>query len=172
MSNPWGLGITHGTVTLMPHNPSWTAAFEHEATAIRAAAGARIVAIMHVGSIAIPGIMAKPLLDIMIGVADLSDGPALEPLFRPLGYEYVPDAGVPEDHIFGKAQPRTHLVHVVQYEGNTWHRHLLFRDRLRADPDLAGQYERLKLALAATYPDNRGAYTAAKRAFIDDVVGR
>ena len=175
MHNPnsfsdWGLGLRKGTVALVDHNPAWQLAFEIEAARIRAALGPAMIDIQHFGSTAIPDIRAKPILDLMLGIADFDQGPLLEPALAQLGYVYVPHAGVPNDHVFGKGLNRTHLLHVVEHGGPDWNHKLRFRDRLRADPTLAGAYESLKIGLAEEFADNRAAYTAAKRQFIDDAV--
>ena len=169
-SSQWGLGLRKGTVVLVDHNPAWQRAFEIEAAQIRAALGPLAIEIQHVGSTAIPNIRARPILDLMLGIADFDQGPLLEPALAQLGYEYVPHAGVPNDHVFGKGLDRTHLLHVVEHDGPDWNHKLRFRDRLRADPTLAQAYESLKIRLAEEFADNRAAYTAAKQQFIVDAV--
>ena len=169
-SSDWGLGLRKGTVVLVDHNPAWQRAFEIEAAHIRAALGALAIDIQHFGSTAIPNIRAKPILDLMLGIADFDKGPLLEPALTQLGYEYVPHAGVSNDHVFGKGLDRTHLLHVVEHGGPDWNHKLRFRDRLRADPTLAQAYETLKIRLAKEFADNRAGYTAAKQQFIDEAV--
>ncbi|MDP9352751.1 MAG: GrpB family protein, partial [Chloroflexota bacterium] len=76
-------------------------------------------------------------------------------------------AGVPEHHVFGKGKPvRTHLLHVVEYGGRNWTENLHFRDALRASPELAAEYNALKLYLAECYPEERARYTQEKADFI------
>ncbi len=88
---------------------------------------------------------------------------------RSLGYDYVGTDMVPDDHLFGLGEARTHLVHAVEHCGYHWQRNLRFRDRLWADPALAVAYEKLKVGLAERFADSRASYTAAKRAFIDGI---
>jgi GrpB-like predicted nucleotidyltransferase (UPF0157 family) len=86
-----------------------------------------------------------------------------------LGYDYVGTDMVPDDHLFGLGVARRYLVHAVTHGGRHWVRNLRFRDQLRANPELAAVYERLKVDLAAKFPDSRAHYTAAKQAFIDAI---
>ena len=87
-----------------------------------------------------------------------------------VGYDYAAHAGVPDHHIFGKGAAPTHLAHFVEHEGQSWGECLLFRDRLRADAELARAYESLKVELAARHPQDRAAYTAGKTAFVSLVL--
>ncbi len=146
-TNPWGLGLRSRTVRLVDHNPAWQQAFAVEASHIRAALGEVVIDLQHFGSTSIPTIRAKPILDLMLGIADFDQGPSLAPALARLGYEYVPHAGVP-NHVFGKGVDRTHLLHVVAHDSPKWHRNLRFRDRMLADPRLAQAYEDLKARLA------------------------
>lgn len=169
-TNQWGLGLRKGTVLLVDHNPAWDDAFAAEATRIRQALGPVVIDLQHFGSTSIPTIRAKPILDLLLGIADFEQGPLLAPALANIGYDYVPHAGVPDDHIFGKGVDRTHLLHVVAHDGPKWHRNLRFRDRMLADPALARDYEALKARLAMEFADNRAAYTDAKQQFIDAAV--
>lgn len=167
ITNDFGLGLKQGVVLLVPHNPAWKTAFDLEAEVVRSVLGASLIDIQHIGSSSIPGIRSKPILDMMVGIKDLDAGPLFEPAMSSIGYDFARQAGVPNDHVFGKGVARTHLVHVVQFDGPTWHHNLRFRDRLRADPALAREYDDLKERLAVQFAQDRAAYTAAKRAFID-----
>ncbi len=168
-TDDFGLGLRQGTVLLVPHNPAWKTAFEIEAERIRLVLGNGQVDIQHIGSTSIPGIKSKPILDLMVGVEDLQMGPLLEPAMASIGYDFARHAGVPDDHVFGKGIERTHLVHVVEFNGPIWHHNLRFRDRLKASPELARHYDELKDQLAVRFSQDRAAYTAAKKAFIDQV---
>ena len=169
-TNQWGLGLRKGTVLLVDHNPAWHHAFETEATLIRTALGPVVIDLQHFGSTSIPTIRAKPILDLLLGIADFDQGPLLAPALAGIGYDYFPHAGVPNDHVFGKGMDRTHLLHVVAHNGPKWDRNIRFRDRLLADPALAQSYEALKDRLAVEFADNRAAYTDAKQQFIDAAV--
>ncbi len=164
--NPmYGLGLEQGVNRLVEYNSSWPLAFAEEAARIKAALGDRALAIEHYGSTAVPGLRAKPIIDLQIGVADIRDGMSFIEPMAGLGYDYAGDQGIPEHHIFGRGRARTHLAHVVVYGGEQWRRSLRFRDRLRSEPDVRAAYEALKLKLAASTV-TRSDYTAGKTAFV------
>ena len=164
--NPYGLGLEQDSNQLADPNPLWPHAFAEEAARIRAELGEKVLAIEHYGSTSVPGLRAKPIIDLQIGVADIDHGFLfIEPMAR-LGYDYAGDQGIPEHHIFGKGRARTFLAHVVVYRGIQWTRCLRFRDRLRSDTTLRSAYETLKLRLASDPALTRAAYTEGKSGFI------
>lgn len=163
------LGLRHGTVRLAPHTPRWAERYREEEARLREALEGVAVDIQHFGSTAILGIRAKPILDIIAGVRRMDDVFERREQLRALGYEYVPGAGVPGHHVFGKNQPRTHLLHVVEHGGRDWTENLWFRDRLRADPALAAEYDALKARLAEAHANDRAGYTAEKSAFVQRI---
>lgn len=163
-------GLPHGVVILADPAPAWASLYAQEAARIAAALGPVVIAIEHYGSTSIPGIKAKPIIDLLVGLPRLDDALSHIGAMEGLGYDYAVHAGVPEHHIFGKGAARTHLAHLVEHEGQSWDECLRFRDRLRADVELAQAYERLKVELAARHPQDRAAYTAGKTAFVADVV--
>jgi GrpB-like predicted nucleotidyltransferase (UPF0157 family) len=127
--------------------------------------------IHHVGSTAVPGLEAKPTVDILAGVADLETSRAcFEPLGG-LGYLYAPYRSE-EMHWFCKPGPtrRTHHLHLVPTGSRRFDDELAFRDRLRAEPEVAADYASLKQRLAARFADDREAYTDAKAEFIHGVL--
>jgi GrpB-like predicted nucleotidyltransferase (UPF0157 family) len=169
----FGLGLKNQTVSLAEPNALWHDAYEGEAEAIRQALGDMAIDIQHVGSTAVPGIKAKPIIDILVGVKHFADGLACIGAMESIGYDYAGSDIVPDDHIFGrgiKGDTRTHLVHVVEYRGHNWNRMIAFRDALRGDARLARSYEQLKVGLAGEHAESRAQYTKAKRDFIDKVV--
>ncbi len=159
-------GLPHGQVFLSEADPLWPALFEQEAGRIRTRLGPAILAIEHYGSTSVPGLKAKPVIDLLIGVRKLED--ALDQVLgmESLGYDFAPHAGVEGHHIFGLGRDRTHLAHFVEHEGERWQLCLKFRDRLRSDPAARQAYQALKEDLAARYPDDRAAYTQGKTAFV------
>ena len=161
----YGLGLEQGVNRLADYNPLWPLAFSEEAARIKAALGDLALAIEHYGSTSVPGLRAKPIIDLQIGVADIRDGLRFIEPMASLGYDYAGDQGILEHHIFGRGKARTFLAHVVVYEGQQWFHALRFRDRLRSEPDLRAAYEALKLDLAAT-TTSRADYTAGKTDFI------
>jgi GrpB-like predicted nucleotidyltransferase (UPF0157 family) len=114
----------------------------------------------------------------MVGIRQLSDARGCIWPLETIGYEYVPEYedSLPERRYFRKGSsnvPNKHYhLHMVQYGGDFWRRHLLFRDYLRAHPQVAGEYYRLKKKLAAKYRLNREAYTQAKTLFIESIVAK
>ena len=163
------LGLTRGMVRLVPHDARWADLYREEELRLREALTGVLVDIQHYGSTSIPGIHAKPILDILAGVRRRDDVLERVQQLKALGYDFVPGAGVPGHHVFGKAQPRTHLLHVVEHGGRNWTENLWFRDRLRADPALAAEYDALKQRLAQAHAENRARYTAEKSAFIQRI---
>lgn len=169
----FGLGVGNKCVTLAESNARWNEAYRLEEAGIRRALGDLALDIQHIGSTSIPSIKAKPIIDIAVGVRRFEDGLACIPLMEKIGYDYAGTDIVPDDHIFGrgvKGETRTHLVHIVEYNSPNWNQWILFRDKLRANPDLALAYEMLKIDLAGKYADNRAAYTASKKDFIEKVL--
>jgi GrpB-like predicted nucleotidyltransferase (UPF0157 family) len=161
---------------VVPYDPNWPVMFEEEALRLRRALGQLAVRIDHHGSTAVPGLSAKPVIDIQVGVANLQP---LEAYGRPLemlGYIHVvhpDDAFCPFFHR-PAGWPHTHHVHVVQAGGNEERRTLAFRDYLRHHADMAREYERLKYQLMTELQPadaaSREAYAAAKTDFIERVV--
>ena len=161
-------------VQIVAYDPSWPASFERERAELQAAIGGYVVAgIHHAGSTAVPGLDAKPIIDILVGVADLPGSRrCIEPLAG-LGYLYVPYR--PEEmHWFCKPDPshRTHHLHLVPADSRRFGDELAFRDYLRLHPDVARDYARLKRGLARQFEHDRQAYTDAKTAFVVAVVER
>jgi GrpB-like predicted nucleotidyltransferase (UPF0157 family) len=164
------IGLKRGTVELAPHAEEWRQLFAQEEARLRDAVGEHVAAIEHVGSTAIRGISAKPIIDIAVGVRGLADA---EKCVRPLeamGYEYRGENGIPGRYYFIKGEPRTHHLHMVEFDSELWRSHLLFRDYLRRRPEVANEYEAVKNELARKYPDDRAAYTDGKGVFIRRVL--
>ncbi|HEX6533459.1 MAG TPA: GrpB family protein [Gemmatimonadaceae bacterium] len=165
------LGLAHRRVRLAEPTPRWAELYAEEAERLRAALGRWAPVIEHCGSTSVPGVPAKPILDILVGVPAPIDLRGVADALAPLGYAHAPDAGVPGHEVFGRGDPRTHLLHVVPLHGPAWDRMLRFRDALRADPALAAEYATLKRALAREFPEDRPAYTDRKAGFIARVLG-
>jgi len=164
------LGLSQGQVKLVPPTSAWTSLFETEAALVAAALGPFDVRIEHCGSTSVPGIPAKPIIDMLAGIAAPIDVAAAAGALAAIGYEHATWAGVPGHEVFGKGDPRTHLIHVVPKEGDAWARMLAFRDGLRSEPALAAEYGALKQDLAQRFPANRSAYTDGKSAFVARVL--
>lgn len=166
----------HVTPPIAPYDPGWVAAFELERDRVAAALGSLARRIDHHGSTAVPGLAAKPIIDIQLSVDDLKP---LEAYARPLialGYTHLPH---PDDAVcpfFYRPQdwPHSHHVHVVQFGGDEERRTLAFRDYLRDHGNVARDYADLKRRLALRFsaddPSSREAYAEAKTEFIERVV--
>jgi GrpB-like predicted nucleotidyltransferase (UPF0157 family) len=163
------LGLKNGTNALVDYDPDWPAEFERERNRLASALAGVAIGIEHYGSTAVPGMRAKPILDILVGVAPLENWQLGHDPLLALGYDYAENAGVPGHYIFGRgrdATERTHLVHVVEHLGHSWRTNLAFRDALRADTDLRDAYAEEKERAVAAAPVGRGRYNELKGAFI------
>ena len=163
-------------VEIVDYDPRWPILFDEEAERLRATLDpSLIVGLEHFGSTAIPGLSAKPIIDILIAVRSLADAQAsfVEPL-RNLDYVYWAENPRKDRLFFVKGMPpfgskRSHHVHVTEPHGELWQR-LAFRDYLRAHPEEAAIYEQLKRRLATEHKRDREAYTDAKSAYIESVM--
>ena len=162
-------------VIITKYNPNWILLFEEESARIRSALGEDLVTqIQHFGSTAIPGLAAKPIIDLLVGVISLEQAKqvAITQLER-LGYTYWWENPDPQRMFFVKGlppnSPRTHHIHMVEPDSILWGR-LLFRDYLREHSDEAARYEKLKYDLAQRFASDREAYTVGKADYIDSVM--
>ena len=163
-------------VEIVSYDPRWPLLFDEEAKRLRAVLDpSLIVGIEHFGSTAISGLSAKPIIDILIAVRSLAAAQiTFVEALRNLEYVYWSENPKKDRMFFVKGMPpfgskRSHHVHVTELHGQMWQR-LAFRDYLRAHPEEAEIYERLKRRLAIEYQTDREAYTDAKSAYIDSVV--
>jgi GrpB-like predicted nucleotidyltransferase (UPF0157 family) len=164
-------------VEIVDYDPRWALLYGEERARILAVIGHLDVAIEHIGSTAVVGLGAKPIIDILVGVRRLSDAQlCMEPLIS-LGYVYQPEHEVtlPERRFFGKGEPpgeQHYHLHMVEKGGEFWRRHLAFRDYLRTHPETSRQYYELKKKLASEYGSDREGYTEAKTQFIESIVAK
>jgi len=161
------------SVEVVPYSETWPTLFEQERVALQEAVGGAATSIEHIGSTAVPGLSSKPTIDILMVVdspeAFLERLPAVEAL----GYDYRPNNTLVggESHLYlrkvvdGK---RTHHLHVLRSGSPEIDDYRLFRDYLRADPTLATEYERLKIALARRHGDDRMRYVTEKAIWVDN----
>ena len=160
-------------VIIVEYDPQWPLLYAEEKTHIMEAVGRLVVVIEHVGSTAVPGLGAKPIIDILAGVHSLPNADYCVAPLQGIGYEYVPEYEVelPERRYFRKGPPgaRTHHLHIVELTSDFWERHLLFRDYLRDHPEKAQEYYRLKRDFAAKHGSDGVGYTEAKTAFVRSV---
>jgi len=169
------LGLAHGSVELVAYDDRWPALFESEAALLRVGLEGQIGRIAHMGSTAIAGMDAKPILDLMAEAASLRAPTLLYWSLARYGYVLEPDDDVPDRLFFVKTvdgTPVTHHLSVCEVQSQFWYSHLEFRDRLRADRKVAADYLALKRRLCSEHPDDRLAYTQAKASFIRSILNR
>ena len=159
-------------VILEEYDPSWPFKFEEEKESLMGIAGNSFYgAVEHVGSTAVPGMVAKPVIDVMFGVKSLEESKlAIEALVES-GYKYWPYK--PEVmHWFCKPSDayRTHHLHLIPFESPLWQERIKFRDLLRSNDSLAAQYANLKRELAISYKEDRETYTEKKWPFIQQAL--
>jgi GrpB-like predicted nucleotidyltransferase (UPF0157 family) len=156
---------------VVAHDPEWKQRFDAEAERIRAVLGHTVVALHHIGSTAIPGISAKPIIDGLLEVNDLSALDDQASAMEELGYEVMGEFGIPGRRYFRKDDAhgdRTHQLHAFVIGSADIVRHLAFRDYLIANPEQAQAYSALKENLAAKHPQDFEAYIQGKDAFVKD----
>lgn len=164
-------------IKIVPYDAAWPAAFEAEANALRGLLGARAIRVEHVGSTAVPGLDAKPVIDIQVSVHSLIPADPLAAALATLGYRFISlgdcDAIYPY-FVKPQLQPSTHHVHLCVAGGEEEAKHLAFRDCLRMQPDKAAAYARLKHQLAALHHgltlESQEAYSLSKTAFVSSVL--
>lgn len=162
-------------IVIAPYDPRWPQLFETAVASVAAALNQiQVIRIDHIGSTAVPGLAAKPIIDLLVMVQSLAEARqgAIAPL-QSLGYAYWADNPNPERLFFVKGLPpngpRTHHVHITE-SAAVVQRHLLFRDYLRTHPEEARCYAQLKSCLAQQFACDREAYTSGKAAYIQTVV--
>jgi GrpB-like predicted nucleotidyltransferase (UPF0157 family) len=163
-------------VEIVDYDKRWPSSFNEEAKRLRSVLDpSLIVGLEHFGSTAIPGLSAKPIIDILIAVRSLTDAKAtLVAALRTLDYVYWADNPKKDRMFFVKGMPpfgskRSHHVHVTEPDGEMWQR-LAFRDYLRVHPEEIAAYAQLKRRLAAEHRTDREAYTDAKSAYVETVL--
>lgn len=163
------------SVVIVDYNPCWPMLFEKESSIILSAVGHRVLTIKHIGSTAVPGLGAKNIIDMMAGVSGLGEADRCLDFLGKIGYdEVIPQLDDPEWYyclVKHSVVVGFHL-HLVKFNSGHWRRHLLFRDFLRANSEVARKYCDLKRKLAMEYGDDREGYTEAKTSFIKSIIER
>ncbi|NLD55282.1 MAG: GrpB family protein [Burkholderiaceae bacterium] len=160
------------SIEIVPWDPDWPRRFAAERDAVAAALRPWIVGgIEHIGSTAVPGLAAKPVIDIMVPVASLEASAHALAAAATIGYLHDPYKAEVM-HWLCKPSPtvRTHHLHLVPHHSRLWHERLAFRDALRSDSRLRSEYAALKQHLAAQVGHDREAYTDGKTGFIERVL--
>ncbi|MHA2108110.1 MAG: GrpB family protein [Candidatus Hodarchaeales archaeon] len=164
------LGFSDDIIQLVEYQKTWDYRFQFESAMILLALGDLIMGIEHIGSTAIPGIIAKPIIDILIGIKDLKDVFTHLNVLEVLEYSYTAEAGDGKRRFFKKGSPRLFHLHFVIYESKEWTNHILFRDILLQDEGKRIRYQVLKMELAKKFATKRDKYTDGKTAFINQIL--
>jgi GrpB-like predicted nucleotidyltransferase (UPF0157 family) len=170
--NTMNMPSAHEPVVIADYDPAWPALFEQEWSRIAPVVAAFAVSVEHVGSTAVPGLCAKPIIDILITVDSFGPADAYIPTLAALGYVFRDDPSNVDRHAFGMRDANGHRpvpgfnVHIEEHGSLGVRRFVAFRDYLRTHAETAREYCALKRALAAAYGSDRDGYTAAKTAFV------
>lgn len=154
-------------IQVVPYNPAWPEMFEAEAARIKQALGENCIEVYHIGSTSVPGLPAKPVIDMIPVVKDITKVDAANEAMKALGYEPQGEFGIPFRRYFQKGgDSRTHHVHIFEQGSPEIERHLKFRDWMRSHPEDACAYAELKQQLAQQFPHDFLGYCQGKDGFI------
>jgi GrpB-like predicted nucleotidyltransferase (UPF0157 family) len=164
------LGLESGVVRLVEYDERWPALFAEESARILRAASDLPLKLEHIGSTAVPGLCAKPVLDILAGhPAAVPILDYVAPLER-VGYQHRGDGGIAGHQFFRRGNPRAYHIHLVELGGTLWREYVAFRDRLRSDREAAARYAAIKRSLAAKFPRDRESYITGKSGFVAEAI--
>jgi GrpB-like predicted nucleotidyltransferase (UPF0157 family) len=166
------LGLESGRVRVVPYNDRWPSLYAAEisrVTPLLAASGVQLV-LEHTGSTAVPGVAAKPIIDILAGLPAEEGRDAAIVAIKAAGYVHRGEQEIPGRDFFRRGDPRQYHLHLTQVDSAFWRDHRAFRDWLRSHPDAATEYSALKQRLAERYPMDREAYILGKTEFVEDVL--
>jgi GrpB-like predicted nucleotidyltransferase (UPF0157 family) len=167
------LGLQRGIVRLVSYDPEWQQLFEVEKNALESVLGDSLIAVEHIGSTAVPGIKAKPILDLMVAIKSLDAWERIREPLSTLGYEFRTDFRKEHGHILfvkGPEECRTHYLKVTECNSDFWTEHVLFRDYLISHPEYRDEYQRIKESLLEAYGGDRAPYTKGKEVFVKRVL--
>jgi GrpB-like predicted nucleotidyltransferase (UPF0157 family) len=164
------IGLARGVVKVVSYSPEWPRCFEEEAARLREALGERIIE--HVGSTSIEGMDAKPIIDLLVAVENLQEAEDFCPVLEQMGYERRPNGDLPGRVYYAKGPQdfRTHHLSFSVPGSDFWRDHVAFRDHLRAHPQAAEAYRKIKHDLAQQFRHDRAAYTEGKAVFITRIL--
>lgn len=165
-------------IRIVPYDPEWNASFEKYRQPLEVAlASALVRPVEHIGSTAVPGLASKPIVDMLAVVSDIDNVDMAA--VTDIGWLFAPEPSDEAERRRSFCTPsvehRTHHLHVVEQEFESWRQWLAFRDHLRCDPETARRYAELKIELASAHgddPNDRAPYRQGKSAFIDEILGR
>lgn len=169
------IGLKRGTVVLKKHHKEWKEAFDAEKANLKRLLGDIVLDIQHTGSTAVPGLLAKPLIDMTMAVRTLSDAEKIRPILEANRYIYRengPNDEVKRLFVKGPEEKRTHHLHVTELGSSVWRNDIAFRDWLLSHPEDVKRYEELKQSLAKEHADTREFYTKGKYPFIEEILNK
>jgi len=166
------IGLKNEKVGLLAYNPAWEKLYKEEEKLIIPIVEKYGVYVEHIGSTAIPGSKAKPIIDIAIGVRNLKDAERFVKPLKQFGYECKHDASIEKRYFFTKGNKThtTHHLHVIKFNSRLWNDQIIFRDYLRKHKDVVKKYSELKEELAGKYKNDRKKYVAGKDKFIKSAI--
>ena len=166
------LGLPSRTVRIVPYDPAWPKLYADEVTRVEPILIAHGVSLVleHMGSTAIPGLAAKPVLDLLAGRRSEDHHAGVIAALEAAGYVYRGEQGITGRDFFRRGEPRQYHLHLTTIDSTFWRDHRLFRDYLRANPDALAAYAFLKQNLAAQFPRDREAYIDGKTAFVEAIL--
>ena len=163
-------GLPEGIVKLSSYTPGWVRLFRNERRRLRRYLGGDPCRIEHIGSTAVPGLPAKPIIDIAVRIRPRPRLAGLVQTLESAGYEYKGEYGLPGRHFFVRGNPVTHHLHIVFRNQPHWVRWLAFRDYLKGHPEELSQYAALKSSLAKRFARKRVMYTRSKTSFVTRIL--
>lgn len=164
------LGLKRGTVALLPYDRAWAKEAAMEKERLMSVCGEYVEAIEHIGSTAIPGLCAKPIIDMSIGLKRFRDAPLLITPLNSIGYHFYKHFQHQMLFCRGPNEKRTHYLHIMRYQGKKWKHDLAFRAYLRSHPSDRSRYAKLKHTLAKRYHSDRQSYSDGKHDFITSII--
>ena len=165
------IGLLRGTVAVEQHDSQWEISAERTIELLKKILQNIATDIQHIGSTAVRGISAKPIIDIVVGVSDFDDILRMNNVLERNGFIFR-GQDVPEQYLYvcGENDLRTHHIHVVIYDSEPWNNYVNMRDYLNCHSDDAQAYSALKESLAQQYPDDRMTYTQMKSDMIGSIL--
>lgn len=166
------MGLKVGEVELKAYDYKWKEDFKKEKEELKNILGDLAISIEHVGSTAVEGLSAKPIIDISVGVNTLPEISVIKQIFSDYSQYSVKEDSVEGEVLVrkGSEDNRTHFIHIMEIESDRYKDTILFRDYLISHPDDLLKYEKLKTELAEKYPNERKMYTSSKNGFINDIM--
>lgn len=160
------------SVEIVPYDSSWPAAYDQELERLSRAIGSHVLRFEHMGSTAVPGLAAKPIVDISAAVRCLGDVPCLFPDLGALGYKPIEQSSPDRYDLWRQTlhDPPTHILHFMELDSDAWMRPLIFRNALRADSELRARYTQLKERLANSFASDSKSYGQGKTDFVNQVI--